>query len=329
MAAHLRRILPQRCGSVREVRTQILKRHRTRCTFEIQWRDGRASQALIGKVYAAERGDVFDAMDAVRLAGFGADETFSIPQPLAYDPELNLLLLEKVDGLRAKEVLLSGTPRERVKAAEQCARWLARFQALGPKLGEATRVHDVLEWVDEWFQPFHTANGELAGAANRLREQLEAAAGRLETSELCASHGHFTSGQVLMTEGRPVVVDSAIALGLTGVEVLSEERTVAIDWDDATVADPCLDAASFVVHLNREGLDSPEERAALRQAADVFLKTYLSRRGRHAGRNLPFYAAVRCLRLASRDIEKHNLTRAASMLEEGLRILKDGLSSSA
>jgi hypothetical protein len=327
MAAHLRRVLPQRYGSVREVRTQILKRHRSRCTFEIQWRKGGESQAVIGKVFAKDRGDVFRTMDALRRAGFGPDATFSIPEPLAYVPELNLLLLEKVDGVRASEAILTGTQPERVTAAEQCACWLARFHAHGPVLGEPCRVEDVLHRVDGCLQPFDAAGGELAGAASRLGERLEAAAGRLDTGELCAGHGHFTAGRVLVME-RQRVVDSTVALGMTGDEVVSEDRTVALDWDDMIVADPGLDAASFVVHLNRLRSIAPEARGALQQAADVFLQTYLLRRGRNVGRNIPFYAAVRCLRLASRDVEKHALAGAAVMLAEGLRILEHGLSSS-
>jgi hypothetical protein len=327
MAEHLRRILPHRCGSAREVRTQILKRHRTRCTFEIQWRAENASRSVIGKVWRTDRADIFRAMVAVRRAGFGPDEAISIPEPLAYVPELNLLLLEKVAGPRVKDVLLTAAQPERVQAAEQCARWLARFHAAAPRVGEPCRVDDVLDAVDEWSQPFDAAGGVLAAQARRLRGQIQAVAGGLETTELCAGHGHFTSGQVLVTAGRPVVVDSAVALGLTGIEKLAEDRTVAFDFDDLAVADPCRDVASFVVHLKRLALQYPASRAALRQAADVFLQTYLARRRRNARRNLPFYASARCLRLARRDVEKDSIEQAAAMLDEGLHILEHGLSS--
>jgi aminoglycoside phosphotransferase (APT) family kinase protein len=125
------------------------------------------------------------------------------------------------------------------------------------------------------------------------------------------------------------VVDSAVALGLTGIEQLAEDRTVALDWDDFNVADPCRDVASFVVHLRRLALQDPASRAALRQAADVFLQTtYRARQRRNARRNLPFYAAARCLRLGSRDVEKDSLEQAAAMVDEGLHILEHGLSSS-
>ena len=327
MAEHLRRLFPHHCDSVREVQTEILKRHRTRCTFEIRWRaEGGATRALIGKVWGTDRADIFRAMVAVRRAGFGPDVAFSIPEPVAYVPELNLLLLEKVAGPRVKEVLLTAAQPERVKTAEQCARWLARFHAAGPRVGEPCRVDDVLDEVNEWSQSFDAAGGVLANYARQLHKRLEAAAAALERSEMCAGHGHFTSGQVLVTAGHPVAVDSAVAFGLTGISTLAEDRTVAFDWDDINVADPSRDVASFVVHLRRLALQYPASRAALRDASDVFLRTYLGRRRRSVRRNLPFYAAARCLRLASRDVEKEAIEQAAAMLAEGLSILDRGLS---
>jgi len=305
MAEHLRRVLPDRCGSVTYIRIQILKRHRTRCTFEIDWPIADASRAMIGKVHAVDRGDVYRAMEAIRRGGFGPDEPFSIPEPLAYVPELRLLLLEKVPGPRAKQILLTSVERESIEASERSAQWLARYHALGPRLGPAYRVADVLDSLDEWSQSFDAAGDVLADRAKRLREQLEAVVGGLAPTEPCAGHGHYSCGQVLIAEG----------------------RTVAIDWDGYDVADPCRDVACFIVDCKRVAFKTPSSSAAFHQAADVFLESYRARcRGKVAD-NLPFYAAARCLRLASKDISDDAADRAAFMLDEGLHFLEHGRSS--
>jgi hypothetical protein len=322
MAEHLRRVLPGRCGSVREVRTRILKRHRTRCTFEIEWSSDRGSGALIGKVYGKHRGDVFLVMEAVRRAGLGSEGTFSIPEPLAYIPELRLLLLEKIRGPRVKQVLLAASELSRVDVAEGCAEWLARFQAVAPRVGEPYRADDILDSLDEWLQPLAAAGGVLGERARRLREQLDRAARRLAPTEPCASHSEYTCGQVLRSEERTVAEDSAVALGMLGTEMLASERFVTCDWDDYATADPSRDAACFVVDLKRLAWKNPGASAGFHQAADVFLKTYLARCRRGAGRNLPFYAAARCLRLAQKDIGDQEPEKAANMLDEGLRFLE-------
>ena len=65
--------------ALREVRIQILKqRSSKRCTFKVALRAD-----LIGKVYAKDRQDVYQVMEAISRAGFGSDAEFSIPQPIA------------------------------------------------------------------------------------------------------------------------------------------------------------------------------------------------------------------------------------------------------
>jgi aminoglycoside phosphotransferase (APT) family kinase protein len=327
MEEHLRRVLSERWGPVAELRIQILKRHRTRCTFEADWADGNVRRSVIGKVYEADRADVYRTMEAIRRAGFGPDDTFSIPEPLAYVPELRLLVLEKVSGPRVKEILLTGADADAVDASERCANWLARFHAVAPRLGESYLVDDALSALEPWTLSFGAAGDVLVDKAKRLREQLEAAAGRLEPAEPCASHGHYSCGQIVVDERHTVAVDAPMALGLTGFEVLARDRTVAFDWDGYNVADPCRDVARFVVDLKRLAWKTPASGRALDRAAAVFLKNYLSRSRGTTGSNLPFYAATLCFRLASKDIDLDSPEKAEAMLDEGLRVLEHGLSS--
>ena len=324
MAEHLRRVLPDRCGSARQIRIHILKRHRTRCTFEIEWTSEAALAAMVGKVYAADRVDVYRAMNAIRAAGFGPEDAFSIPEPLAYLPDQRLLLQEKVSGPRVKHVFLTGAEPDRVEAAERCAGWLTRFQASAPRCGQPYVVEDVLESLDEWLQSLDAAGDELAGKAKRLRKKIEAAAAELEPTESRPGHAHYTSGQILLAELRTPSGDSSSTTGSNGVPVQRQDRTAVFDWDGYDVADPSRDVACFVVDLNRLARKTPAASATLRQAADVFLKTCRAHAGENVVVNLPFYAAALYLRLAGRDMGKHGPEKASATLDDGLRLLDRG-----
>jgi aminoglycoside phosphotransferase (APT) family kinase protein len=308
MRQHLRQALPAAWEPGEDIRFQVLKRHRSRCTFEIAWPAAHGWRCLVGKVYATDRSDVYRAMQAIRRAGFGPEGGLSIPEPLAYVPELRLLLQEKVQGPRAKQTLLTGHDSDRAEASERCAQWLARFHATAPRWGRSYRLDDHLDSVNQWSQSFAGLGGPLADMATRLGEHLNAAARGLRPIGLYAGHGHYTCGQILLDAG----------------------RTVTVDWDGYDVADPCRDLAQFLVELKRIGRKNPGCIPTLDRAADVFLKTYLSQGRSEVSTNLPFHAAAVCLRLAKKDIDKRAVRwpeKAAAMLDEGLRVLALGLES--
>src|SRR5438128_5117930 len=122
------------------MRARALKWHGDRCTFEIAVRTESGWHHVIGKVYKTDRSDVFRAMEALRRAGFSEDAGFSIPQPLVYLSSLGVRLEEKVRGPSAKDLFLNGGPHEHIAAAERCGRWLARFHAASPRLGNVAEL---------------------------------------------------------------------------------------------------------------------------------------------------------------------------------------------
>src|ERR1700674_2412129 len=77
---HLRPALAHEYRTIESLRFKILKHHPgSRCTFEIMLRTDHGWDCLIGKVYAADRADVYWTMEAIRRAGFGPKDEFSIP----------------------------------------------------------------------------------------------------------------------------------------------------------------------------------------------------------------------------------------------------------
>ena len=137
-------------GAPQAVRTQPLKWHRERGTFEIAVETETGWHGVIGKVYDVDRAGVFRTMEAIWRAGFGPEAEFSIPQPFVYLPSVRVLLEEKVQGPSAKESLLNGTPHEGIAAAERAGQWLARFHTAAPRLGDAVDIRGKFSRFQQW-----------------------------------------------------------------------------------------------------------------------------------------------------------------------------------
>jgi hypothetical protein len=297
---------PWNGGPVEEAQVRVLRHHsHRRCTLEIRVRTGSNWHYLIGKVYRKDRSDIFQAIEGIRDAGFGPHDEYSIPQPVAYMPALRLLLQERVDGPLADEILRTGDKQGGAAAAERCARWLARFHMIAPKVGEVTYARDHLDSgsMQRCSHEIAKLGGPLADRAAQLFRRLEDAVASLSNVEMCAGHGSYSAAQVILNEG----------------------RTVAFDWDRYDVADPACDMGRFLGALRRRALCELGSIRALDGAAKVFLRTYRAVGPPGAERNLPFFEAAACLKWA-----KHNLThqvpgwpeKTRAMLDEGLEVLE-------
>jgi aminoglycoside phosphotransferase (APT) family kinase protein len=259
---------------------------------------------VIGKVYHIDRADIFQAMDGMRQAGFGPQDEFSIPQPLAYVPSLRLLLQEKLEGTPADEILKKGDEKSSASAVERCAQWLARFHVLAPRTGPVSYPSDYLssKSIRRCSRKIAKRGGSSAGKAAVLLQRLEDAVASLHPEELCAGHGSYSATHV----------------------ILLRQRTLVFDWDGYDVADPARDVARFLAALRRLALGRLGSIRALDRVADVFLKTYLAVGQPLAEENLRFFEAAACLKLAKYNLchpVPHWHDKTEAMLDEGLRIL--------
>jgi aminoglycoside phosphotransferase (APT) family kinase protein len=300
-------VLPVSNRGLQDLQIRVLRYHpRKRCVFETAGRSPNGPRSWIGKVYAVDRADVYHAMAAIRLAGFGPDAAFSIPEPVAYLPESRLLLQENVAGRSATDLFLSDDVNDRLRMSERCAEWLARFHTVAPRSGPTFDLGSYQLSIDHWSRRIAGVGGAFADTAGELRRQLEVAVSRLRDVGTCPSHGSLSHHQVIVANG----------------------RTVTFDWDHHAVADPAFDVARFVVYLRRLALRCLGSVRALDAAADAFLNTYLSTSRREVRGNLPFYAAAICLRLAKNDIRHQGdrwSEKAEATLDEGLRFLEQGV----
>jgi hypothetical protein len=305
IAPYLGRIVGGDGTSIHDMRIQVLKHHPgRRCTFEVSFRTSAGVQSLIGKVYAVDRCEVHRAMESIQRAGFGPEQEFSIPQPLACIPELRLLLQEKVEGPRAKLVFVQGGESDRAAASARAARWLAKFHAVAPRAGSSASLSEQLEPVERWSLRIAGLGEPFASPARRLARRIIERAASTRTDCACAGHGSFSCHQI----------------------ILADDRTVTFDWDSYDVADPCRDVARFVVGLQRLAVKYHGDNRALDASADVFLSTYRRYSPYDVASNLAWYRALTCLRLAKYEANRPVCTfpeGIEALLDEGLRVLEE------
>src|SRR2546426_12680256 len=118
-------------------------------------------------------------MEEIRRAGFGSEDEFAIPRPVAFLAPLRLLVYEKVPGTRATALILSPNESDRVRAAQRCARWLARFHAIAPRSGRVFRLNDHLISLEGYRRcpaahgwPFADTTGRLFVAVRAIGARL-------------------------------------------------------------------------------------------------------------------------------------------------------------
>ena len=302
LSRYLRPILCVPTAALRELQVRLLRHHAgKRCVVEINGRTGDSSFSWIGKVYASDHSHVFRLMQEIRRAGFGPEEDFSIAEPIAYLPELQLLLQEKIPGRPATEFFLSESEAERMAAAERCAHWLARFHGLALRVGSTAKPSSQLSAVERWNRRIAAAGEPLASKAATIFRRLEAFEPDLHSREFGTIHGDFTHHQLLFFEG----------------------RTITVDWDDYQMAELNLDVARFVVGLQRLAHRRLGSIRALDPVAEVFLNTYLALTGVDPGSHLNFQRALICLEHAKHDVHKQAprwRDKAEATLDEALRV---------
>jgi len=291
--------------AVKEVQVRVLRHHvGQRCTLEIALRTEQGWHFMIGKVYQADCPELFQAMEGIQQAGFGPQDEFSIPQPLAYLASLRCLVQEKVEGPSAGDIFKTGDEQSRVAAAEQCARWLARFHDVGPKAGPVSYPQDHLKSksMRRCARKITKLNGPVADKAARLLQRLEEASSSVRPVELRAGHGSYSASHVILAQG----------------------RTVAIDWDFHEVADPACDVARFLAALRRRALIRLGSIRLLDGAAEAFQRAYLAVGPSDVEKNLRFFEVATYLNLAIRhlsDPAPNCQENTDAMLDEGLRVL--------
>jgi aminoglycoside phosphotransferase (APT) family kinase protein len=312
--------LPECRDGARVVRARAeLHRHRPgrRCLLRVTLRlvgpAGESSTRVVfAKLFADDRGarafthlkalwDVSRRSSCLRLA-----------EPLGYDADRRMLLMEEVHGDRAlndwircleeEQPLPAGVEMARLEAAMAVvAEALAELQGSAIDPGESRRFEDDCGQAVAQTRALEGAHPKLAREARALLESLTAT----EPSgvRLVPAHGGFRHKQLLG----------------------NDRSLTIIDWDGFTLAPPALDAASFACRLRHFPITRPGRFQELERLAGVFRRELAARVPAFDVREMARYEALILVETAQRALrhprQSHRIeAEARALLTEARRL---------
>lgn len=250
-----------------------------RCTIAYTLQLPGARIELIGKLYGRPRlaARVFAWMQALGEVGRPA----RVPRPCGLEPLLGLVLQERAHGLDLRHVVSTDCAERPLALA---AGWLARLHGSSPlpDLRVKSLAHE-LRKLDAWTA--EVAGVLTASEAARLegvRRRLHELAATMPPRPQAMVHRDFYYAHVLWDGSEAWI----------------------LDLDQLGVADPALDVAHFLAHLDNLALRTAGSPHAYRTDAAAFLAAYAAEGGADVEAALPFYRAYTHLKLAATEAER-------------------------
>lgn len=240
--------------------------------------DGRWPDLIVAKTYRSEKGqNAYESMRALWDSPLASSGAVTIAEPLAYSPEMRVLLQGPIREEQTLKNLISWAAfTDTTEALGMAGDWLrktgfglAALHASGVRSGRIWTWEDELAEVRERIDRLAEPIPGIAHAADPLLERLREMAQVVPPDPLVPSHGSFRPAQVLLYQGQ---------IGF-------------IDFDSFCQSEPALDLALFLITVQSIGLDTsdyqgdksapPLEGAALTRRleqmlalSDVFLDEY-------------------------------------------------------
>lgn len=302
--------------------TPLRYRPGKRCTLRFDlWLRDQASRALVsltcfGKLYhsAIKAAAVYDEMQQLAGAVAGQHGVLAVAQPLAFLPELPLVLQLPKAGTPL-ELLLSHPERLPASGAVRIDQGVSRAAAALAELHQlavcSKRLRPVTGDVQKLTQrtrPVSLIDPELGAAMAQLAQGLVTSLAQVEQwgTETTLVHGDCKPSQFL----------------------LDQEQAVLLDFDHCGLADPASDVGMFLATLRQlnvfQSCKTHQPAGWLRELEDAFLARYQQERpgnGTMAAR-AGWYQALALLRKAQRAFARspHSPIPAA-LVAEGQRCL--------
>jgi hypothetical protein len=259
--------------------TPVRYRAGVRCVFRYDVATTTGALVFFGKLLA-EGGDQLMATVGALHAASAADTRLPrIPRPLAYWPEIRMLVQPEVAG-GAELNDLAFDPAQDAGLRE---RWL---RAAGARLaglhaaqvaGSPRTLADDLDELREYVAPMAQADPALARRYAAAVERIAERAGD-DASPPAATHGAFRTDQYLI-EG---------------------DELVMIDLDGFCWAEPERDLGNFLAYLRWKAIRKPADAALIERAGQVFMEGYRSSAPAPHARRLAIYKADSLLKIAGR-----------------------------
>jgi hypothetical protein len=226
---------------------------------------------MVAKTYSGHKGqNAYDGMRALWDSPLAKGDIVTIAEPLAYLPELKVLVQGPIGEEQTLEDMLKSAVRANTPEAmsqldeymRKTARGLAALHSSGVTYGETIHWEDELAEVREVIDRLVIPLPQLEGAAEPLLQHLEALNAKHPSDPVRPAHRAFRPAQVLIHQGQ---------IGF-------------IDFDGFGQAEPALDLSRFLRKTRALGTDaagvdpqSPEGAewlARMEAVGDAFLAEY-------------------------------------------------------
>lgn len=218
--------------------------------------DPRAPTPVVAKTYRGEKGEnAYTGMQALWGSTLGTSTIVSVAEPLAFVPDLNVLVQGPVRGESTlkgliKEAFATGSAGlpELTAYVGRTGAGLAELHTCGVTHGSTLSWAERIADVEETVSRVVALAPELAVPAAGLLSRLEERAATLPPDSPVPTHGSFRPNQVLLNAGD---------IGF-------------IDFDRFCQAEPGLDVGSFCAALKDAGrLDGGDEGARRTRLAQL------------------------------------------------------------
>lgn len=261
--------------------TPVRYRPGARCVFRYDLPTSVGTRVFFGKLQGDDAARQMDMLSALHEASRLSPALPRILPPLAYWPDLQLLIQPEVVG-RAELNDLAFDPAGNGETRE---RWLrdagAKLAGLhelrGVDAPSRTLDEDVAE-LREYLAPMAAADPPLAARYERGVAAVEAAAADRAPLPPVTSHGAFRTDQYM----------------------IEEDALVMIDLDGVCWASPARDLGNYLAYLRWKQIRRPQLAALIERAERLFLEGYGAKRPVPDGDWLTVYTAASMLKIAGR-----------------------------
>jgi hypothetical protein len=213
--------------------------------------DGSAN--VVAKLYpnSDEGHAAYSIVTSLWRQGFGPHSPYQVPEPIAYLPELGVLLMRKARGQGLSGLAIDTEAFK--KGVQRAARWLGALHISALRLGP---VEDRLRSAFRLSRRVAIASKRRPDLEELFRRALEELAARgakvPEPRRLAQTHRRYHAERVF------VATDCVTAVGL----------------DRLAVADPMKDVGEFVHRLRWDSANARMREAHIDKLTDAFLGEY-------------------------------------------------------
>jgi glycosyltransferase involved in cell wall biosynthesis len=244
--------------------------------YETDREEGQSVPKIIGKVFRDARGaGYYNTQRELWAGGFGSDaaDRITVAEPIAYIPEMHMLLQACVAGQPLDKLLnLPGFERRVMFAAEA----IAKLHGLRLQLPSRYLLDSELANLDGWATRLSDLRPNLASTFRLQLSRLQSLASDLPSIDPVPVHRDFHYGQLLY----------------------SDNTVTLIDLDLLSLGDPAIDVANFAAHLQFLAIQYGQSPHDLDLVKEAFVQAYLERRPLpEAAQRLEFYEAATLFRL--------------------------------